>query len=311
MQAEQIQHIIYAGIVGDALGVPVEFQERDTYQVTAMSAGGYWDQPLGTWSDDSAMTLALMANLTSDASYDELFDKFQAFVMWGDYMPAHHTFDVGKTCMHAIRNHFTNQVPAVASGDAADFANGNGALMRLAPLAIVLQTETDLTMRLQLYRDYTSMTHRHPRAILGSYLYLESLHAILNGVTLKQSLAVLAAELLPALQAEPEVLAEWDYYAAYLLPDFANTPRNQVKSTAYVVDTFGTALWCNLQTDTVAAAILLAANLGGDTDTIASIAACWAACRRPDTVLAWQTQLREPTTLTALIVPFAAKFATN
>ena len=53
---------IYNGImgliVGDALGVPVEFKKRDTYKITGMTGYGTHNQPPGTWSDDSSMQLA-------------------------------------------------------------------------------------------------------------------------------------------------------------------------------------------------------------------------------------------------------------
>ena len=45
--------------VGDALGVPVEFTsraERIKSPVTKMLGYGTWNQPPGTWSDDSSNT---------------------------------------------------------------------------------------------------------------------------------------------------------------------------------------------------------------------------------------------------------------
>ena len=46
---------IYSGImglvVGDALGVPVEFNRRDSFHVTDMIGYGTYDLPPGTWSD--------------------------------------------------------------------------------------------------------------------------------------------------------------------------------------------------------------------------------------------------------------------
>ena len=59
------KNILYNGIiglaVGDALGVPAEFKTRKELKanpITDMTSGGYWGQPEGTWSDDTAMTLA-------------------------------------------------------------------------------------------------------------------------------------------------------------------------------------------------------------------------------------------------------------
>ena len=47
-------------VVGDALGVPAEFMERDELTenpVIGMRSGGAHGQPVGTWSDDTSMTL--------------------------------------------------------------------------------------------------------------------------------------------------------------------------------------------------------------------------------------------------------------
>ena len=52
---------IFGVVVGDALGVPVEFTsrfERQADPVTDMREYGTHSQPKGTWSDDSSMALA-------------------------------------------------------------------------------------------------------------------------------------------------------------------------------------------------------------------------------------------------------------
>ena len=62
-----VQNKILGGILGlavaDALGVPVEFQSRESLRhnpVTDMRGFGVWHQPPGTWSDDTSLTLCLM-----------------------------------------------------------------------------------------------------------------------------------------------------------------------------------------------------------------------------------------------------------
>lgn len=48
--------------VGDALGVPVEFSSREALRknpILGMSGYGTYDQPAGTWSDDSSLTFCL------------------------------------------------------------------------------------------------------------------------------------------------------------------------------------------------------------------------------------------------------------
>ena len=58
---------IYDGIIGlatgDALGVPVEFMSRECIArnpVKSMREYGTHHQPIGVWSDDTSLTLALL-----------------------------------------------------------------------------------------------------------------------------------------------------------------------------------------------------------------------------------------------------------
>jgi ADP-ribosylglycohydrolase len=65
---------------------------------------------------------------------------------------------------------------------------------------------------------------------------------------------------------------ELSHYGRIFEPDFANIPKNGIKSSGYVVDTLEAALWCLLTTDSYRECVLKAVNLGEDTDTIAAIA---------------------------------------
>ena len=47
--------------------------------------------------------------------------------------------------------------------------------------------------------------------------------------------------------------------------------RSQIASSGYVVHSLEAALWCVGRTGSFAQAVLLAANLGGDADTVAAI----------------------------------------
>ena len=52
----------------------------------------------------------------------------------------------------------------------------------------------------------------------------------------------------------------------------AELPESEIKSTGYIVDTLEAAVWCFINTDSYKDCVLKAVNLGGDTDTIASVA---------------------------------------
>ena len=47
-------------LLGLAVGAPVEFRRRDTFEpVTDMRAGGHFNLPAGAWTDDTAMAFAV------------------------------------------------------------------------------------------------------------------------------------------------------------------------------------------------------------------------------------------------------------
>lgn len=309
MQACQIENILYAGIVGDAIGVPVEFEKRDSYYIDSMINSGTWEQPKGSWSDDTSFTLPLIENLTNNEDYDQLMQKFESYMFHNKYTPDDLAYGIGNTCAKAVRNWSVNHYPALECGDPSVYANGNGALMRLAPLAIYLIDETDINKRLKLTREYTSLTHRHPRAIVASYIYLEILHELLNGKPLRSVLNYLPNILTKALKDRPGELAEMPAFEAMFKSDFGCLLRKDIKSTGYVVDTLLACVWCVLNATSIDNAILLAVNLGDDTDTIASIAGTLSSCELLNDHVCgeWKEQLRNQKLLNSIIEPFAQK----
>ena len=67
---EEIKAVIFGHAVGDALGVPVEFQTRltlDADPVTDMRGYGTYPVPAGSWSDDTSMTLCALDALTQES----------------------------------------------------------------------------------------------------------------------------------------------------------------------------------------------------------------------------------------------------
>ena len=65
---------------------------------------------------------------------------------------------------------------------------------------------------------------------------------------------------------------EFSRYERIFAPSFADLPRDEIRSSGYVVDTLEAALWCVLNTDSYQECVLKAVNLGRDTDTVAAVA---------------------------------------
>ena len=129
-------------VIGDALGVPVEFASRDELKenpVTDMIGYGTHNQPAGTWSDDSSMAVATMEWLgeieTQQPDYKRLMDKFSNWILYGDYTPYQENFDCGISTCKAIMNYGRGTEPLLC-GEKGEFDNGNGSLMRILPAAL-------------------------------------------------------------------------------------------------------------------------------------------------------------------------------
>lgn len=307
MNNGQIENILYAGVVGDAFGVPVEFATRDSFSIDAMTGGGIWEQPVGSWSDDTSFTLPLIQMLTSCVfDYELLMQKFEDYMYRNEYTPDDFAYGIGNACAKAVRNWSINHYPATECGDPSEFANGNGGLMRIAPLAIYLRNNPDVKQRLQLVKNVTSLTHRHPRAIVGSYLYVEILIQLLRKRDLPSILQTISTSLYDILADSPDEQRELQAYSGIFQQNFAETKRSEVKSSGYVVDTLAASLWSVLNTRTIDEAILLAVNLGDDSDTVASLAGTIASCAHLDQTVdpKWRAQIRNQALLDSIFDPF-------
>ena len=135
---KKLTDAILGFIVGDALGVPFEFKTRaelNENPVTDMVGYGTYNQPPGTWSDDTSMTLATIENLV-DWKQPEPYQCMVNFADWlfgGHFTPHGKAFDVGNTTKRAITNFVNGVQPWGLNGE---YDNGNGSLMRILPLLI-------------------------------------------------------------------------------------------------------------------------------------------------------------------------------
>lgn len=55
LRADSARGAIMGLMIGDALGMPLEFSERDQFTVSGLTAGGVFNLDAGYWTDDSSM----------------------------------------------------------------------------------------------------------------------------------------------------------------------------------------------------------------------------------------------------------------
>lgn len=258
---------ILGGIVGDALGVPVEFKSRDLY-IKGMTGYGTYNQPEGTWSDDTSLTLCLIENLIEEKDETDLMEKFIAYRDKGYWTPYGTMFDIGRTTDEAIER-FKNGVPAGQCGGTAEFDNGNGALMRVSPLVFTLWEEFDFNKRKKEIERVAQITHGHPRSTLGCIIYLEFLINLFHNNSPIEALEMSMDTCFNELKTNEKYIRELSFYKKIFDKSILNANREDIRSDGYVVHSLEAALWCFFKHDNYKDSVLEAVNLGGDTDTIA------------------------------------------
>ena len=272
---------VYDGIVGlaigDAIGVPVEFinrQEIAENPVVSMREFGTHHQPMGTWSDDTSLTLALIDSMieTKSIDYADIMDRFSNWLMYSDYTATGEVFDVGNSTSRAIMN-YGRRVNPLECGGVSEYDNGNGSLMRILPIAYFLQKQFTSLMdyQMEIIHNISSLTHRHPVSLIGCGIYINIAIRLMQG---ERSLYE---------SVEEGIKNAFEYYKrnswadirAYErlkeLSSFSKLSEIEIESSGYVVHTLEAALWCLLNTDSYAECVLKAVNLGDDTDTVGAV----------------------------------------
>lgn len=241
--------------IGDAVGTTLEFLPRDREHVHDMVGGGPFKLRAGEWTDDTSMALCLADTYTARNNFDML-DFSARLGRWyqhGENSTNGRCFDIGNATRIAIEARLKLGLAWI--GNTARDTAGNGSLIRLAPTAIFRRHSLSATWREAQVQSET--THQAEEAYSCCKLFSALLHMALNGA---DKTAVLKPHVLP-LQPAPLIINAGEYQ---------QKTRDQIRSSGYVVDTLEAALWAVWNTNTFEDAILLAANLADDADSVAA-----------------------------------------
>ena len=255
-------------LVGDALGVPYEFHAAQDlpdkseieYEPPAWFRRAHAGVPPGTWSDDGAQALCLLASLVETGRFDAN-DFAGRLVRWfrEDYLAVDQMFDVGIQTQRAILN-LRKGVAPLEAGPREEKHNGNGSLMRVLPLAL-WHRGTDAELARDAF-DQSAVTHGHLRSKVCCAVYCLWARRVLEESPEPWADALAAfREIFPAGTEES---AELD---AKILP-----VDDEVRGSGYVVDSLRAALWTNDNHSSFEETVKAAVALGEDTDTTAAIA---------------------------------------
>jgi ADP-ribosyl-[dinitrogen reductase] hydrolase len=221
--------------VGDALGAPVEFMRPGTFEpVSVYRAGGPFKLRAGEWTDDTAMALGLAEALIVDPDLgsDLVYQNWLAWYREGEFIPAGTCFDIGSQTSAALS--------AFAAGRSIEATQsaGNGGIMRLAPIATRWW--------------FTPYECAHMAAKQSNLTH--------NNVDCSHIAGSLGYDLADLIARGPAASQDWPQITG------------PVENTGYVRHTIHNAMWAYTSQPDFESAVLVAVNLGHDSDTVGAVA---------------------------------------
>ena len=258
-RSDQIAGCLVGLAVGDALGAPLEFlsrhQVRNRYPegLRDMIDSRLWKK--GEYTDDTQMALLIAESLLQNKGFlaSDLAKRFQTW--------ARTAKDVGIQTRAVVNMAGYVRDPEGCSSQyhAAhpDSSAGNGALMRCAPVALFCLDSLDRLVKVS--RASARVTHHDPKAqsscvILNAWIQA----AICRGVQDGRAEAI-------------ALLNETDRPVWHRLAQIEAYKEDDIKSSGYTVHTLEAAAWSFLTTESYEEAVIRAANLGDDADTVAAV----------------------------------------
>nr|WP_281416928.1 ADP-ribosyl-[dinitrogen reductase] hydrolase [Geoanaerobacter pelophilus] len=232
--------------IGDALGAPVEFMMPGEIKakhgvLKEMVGGGWLRLKPGQVTDDTDMSLCIARALSSAGEWDLTAIATQ-FAAWLKTRP----IDVGDTCRRGIRNFMLN---GQLESPPNEWDAGNGALMRMVPIAIFTLGDDNRLQRCTIGQAH--LTHNHPLSDAACICYGRLLHLAIAGAS--------------KIRLRREVSALLSEY-----PNFTFEPYKGL-ATGYVVDTFQTVCHFFFRGKGFEDCLVATVNQGGDADTTGAI----------------------------------------
>ncbi|KZX15220.1 ADP-ribosyl-[dinitrogen reductase] glycohydrolase [Methanobrevibacter cuticularis] len=275
----EIKSLLFGLAIGDVLGVPVELASREHLNETPVfDMEGYTihNKPPGTFSDDSSLTFALVESLIDGYNLNTIALNMIKWYDEGFWTGDGEAFGIGKTTHTAINN-LRKGVNPNLSGESYEYSNGNGPMMRIAPILFII-TFKPICERFQIIKEVSSITHAHTRSIMACFYFLEFLrHLLLNDLDkyeiysrLQKDIPEFLNKYLNGKNSEFD-LKQITYFNRLFIDKIYEFKDTEINSGLYIVDIIEASIWCLLTTNNYKEAVLKAVNLGGDTDTTASV----------------------------------------
>jgi len=275
----KIEDIFIGFSLADALGVPVEFLNREELKqnpVKEMRSYGTYNQPEGTWSDDSSLSFCLAESLINGYGIIEIAKKF---IDWKNaliWTPYGRVFDIGNQTRSAIYllnkiiDRKDNEALKLLKYDDDENTNGNGSLMRILPLFFYIKGKS-IKEQFEIVWEVSALTHPHIRSAMACLIYLKFAEYVYDGTSLRTAYKLMKIEINSFFKEEKIAVSEVELFDRILKKDIQKLNENEIFSNGYVVHTLEASFWSLLNSSSYLSAVFKAINLGEDTDTTAAV----------------------------------------
>lgn len=254
--------------VGDALGAPVEFTKKDSFEkIEHYRRGGKFNVEIGEYTDDTAMALCLAQSLIDKNGIDQK-DQLSKYLKWFEdgYMSANgRSIGCGKVTLRALYRYMSRDCSECGNSRLTKGA-GNGSLMRIAPVALFYAHDMKLAMKMATKSSLT--THGLPICADASMYITGLIIGAIEGKSKDELLSVDYAKIL------------FDYIENYTFHEevielaqgnYKNKSRDEIEARGYVIKTLESALWAFYNSSTFNEGLILVVNLGDDADTVGAV----------------------------------------
>ena len=274
IELQRVIGAVLGGAVADALGAPFEFGPAGAYTERfpapvlggsgELIGGGVFQWAPGEFTDDTQMAIALAESIIDRDGFDA-DDVWRRFVSWRSGAT-----DCGSLTAAALRRP-QRQGAARGAHELLGRSAANGALMRVVGLACGFAAGDETTL-IAAARAQAALTHHDPAAGWGAAIAAALIRRAIRG-----------EDPIDAVEPVLDHLAmvdrdQHDVYSALLHPGWRPDDPDAL-SNATVWTCLAQAVWAVRTTSTFADAVVAAIDLGGDTDTVASVAGAIAGAR--------------------------------
>lgn len=272
MKNKPVHGALFGLAIGDALGVPVEFKKREelrSRKVTDFEGYQTHNQPPGTFSDDSSLTFCLAESLCQGYNLNDMGQRFVKWFFEGYWTAGGEVFGVGKSTEDSITR-LRDGVSPLQSGNYAADCYGNGSLMRIIPLLFYIK-DFDVEERYRIIREVAVITHGSIRTILACFYYVEFALELLNGSEKKMAVLKTQHTVYNCIKGKNIPPEEMEIAEVYIRGKMFMKKVDSLITIHHAHLTIEAAVYCLLKTESYEEAVLMAVNLGDDTDTTASV----------------------------------------